>query len=59
MQKDLFWLSLEILNLYAPPVLKIESLHLKGSGEGWVTAEYDMLPRATQVRNIRDRNILK
>lgn len=31
----------------------------KGSGEGWVTAEYDMLPRATQVRNIRDRNILK
>ncbi len=31
----------------------------KGSGEGWVTAEYDMLPRATLTRNTRDRNILK
>ena len=31
----------------------------KGSGEGWVTAEYDMLPRATLTRNVRDRNILK
>lgn len=31
----------------------------KGSGEGWVTAEYDMLPRATLTRNIRDRNLLK
>lgn len=27
----------------------------KGSGEGWVTAEYDMLPRSTATRNIRDR----
>jgi ribonuclease PH len=26
----------------------------KGTGEGWVTAEYSMLPRSTQVRNIRD-----
>lgn len=31
----------------------------KGSGEGWVTAEYDMLPRATLTRNTRDRNTLK
>ena len=31
----------------------------KGSGEGWVTAEYDMLPRATLTRNNRDRNILR
>ncbi len=31
----------------------------KGSGEGWVTAEYDMLPRATLTRNNRDRNTLK
>ncbi|NMA65884.1 MAG: ribonuclease PH [Clostridiaceae bacterium] len=31
----------------------------KGTGEGWVTAEYDMLPRATLNRNIRDRNILR
>lgn len=31
----------------------------KGSGEGWVTAEYSMLPRATQTRNRRDINKLK
>lgn len=31
----------------------------KGTGEGWVTAEYDMLPRATATRNNRDRNTLK
>jgi ribonuclease PH len=28
----------------------------KGSGEGWVTAEYAMLPRATQERTARERN---
>lgn len=27
---------------------------LKGSGKGWVTAEYSMLPRATGVRSIRE-----
>ncbi len=27
---------------------------LKGSGTGWVTAEYSMLPRATMTRNQRD-----
>jgi len=27
---------------------------MKGSGKGWVTAEYGMLPRATQVRNQRE-----
>lgn len=26
----------------------------KNSGEGWVTAEYSMLPRATETRNVRD-----
>ncbi|MGE4283549.1 MAG: ribonuclease PH [Clostridia bacterium] len=31
----------------------------KGLGEGWVTAEYAMLPRATQQRNMRDINRLK
>ncbi|MDD3393852.1 MAG: ribonuclease PH [Clostridia bacterium] len=31
----------------------------KGSGEGWITAEYAMLPRATQTRNKRDINKLK
>lgn len=27
---------------------------LKGSEEGWITAEYSLLPRATQVRNVRE-----
>jgi len=27
---------------------------LKGTKQGWITAEYSMLPRATQVRNIRE-----
>jgi len=31
----------------------------KGSGEGWVTAEYSMLPRATKVRNPRDISKLR
>ncbi|NTV88953.1 MAG: ribonuclease PH [Clostridiales bacterium] len=31
----------------------------KNSGEGWVTAEYSMLPRATRTRNSRDINKLK
>lgn len=31
----------------------------KGTGEGWVTAEYNMLPRSTQVRNVRDISKLK
>lgn len=29
--------------------------HLKDSGTGWVTAEYAMLPRATNTRNQRER----
>ncbi|TVX87215.1 ribonuclease PH [Paenibacillus agilis] len=29
---------------------------LKGQGKGWVTAEYSMLPRATQTRNQREAN---
>ncbi|ANE47130.1 ribonuclease PH [Paenibacillus swuensis] len=29
---------------------------MKGQGRGWVTAEYSMLPRATQVRNQREAN---
>lgn len=31
----------------------------KNSGEGWLTAEYSMLPRATKTRNQRDINKLK
>jgi len=29
---------------------------LRGSGEGWVTAEYAMLPRATDTRSVREVN---
>lgn len=32
---------------------------LKGQGRGWVTAEYSMLPRATQTRSPRDISKLK
>lgn len=32
---------------------------LVGTGRGWVTAEYSMLPRATQTRNSRDIQKLK
>ncbi len=28
--------------------------HLKGTGRGWVTAEYGMLPRSTATRKVRD-----
>src|SRR2546430_6751635 len=28
--------------------------HKKGTGEGWVTAEHSMLPRATQTRTARE-----
>jgi ribonuclease PH len=31
----------------------------KGTNEGWVTAEYAMLPRSTEVRNARDIQRLK
>lgn len=27
---------------------------MRGQGKGWITAEYSMLPRATEVRNIRE-----
>lgn len=30
---------------------------LRGSGQGWITAEYSMLPRATEHRNVRDVNM--
>src|SRR3989442_6005368 len=29
---------------------------LEGSGQGWVTAEYTMLPRATHTRSARERD---
>jgi ribonuclease PH len=32
---------------------------LKGTGEGWITCEYNMLPRSTQVRKSRDIAKLK
>lgn len=33
--------------------------HVLGTGRGWVTAEYSMLPRATSTRNQRDISRLK
>lgn len=27
---------------------------LRGKGSGWITAEYSMLPRATEIRNVRE-----
>lgn len=27
---------------------------MRGQGKGWITAEYSMLPRATETRNIRE-----
>ena len=33
--------------------------HVLGTGRGWVTAEYSMLPRATATRNQRDISRLK
>jgi len=33
--------------------------HVFGTGKGWVTAEYSMLPRATATRNQRDVSKLK
>jgi len=35
-------------------VLDMVPPHKKGSGEGWVTAEYGMLPRATHTRGDRE-----
>ena len=32
---------------------------LKGSGEGWITAEYNMIPRSTATRKVRDIARLK
>ena len=29
---------------------------LEGKGQGWVTAEYNMLPRATHTRSTRERD---
>ena len=31
-------------------------LFLEGKGQGWVTAEYNMLPRATHTRTARERD---
>ncbi len=31
-------------------------MHRRGTGRGWVTAEYAMLPRSTHERTVRERN---
>lgn len=33
--------------------------HVKGTGRGWVTAEYSMLPRSSSQRVVRERSTLK
>lgn len=33
--------------------------HVKGTGKGWVTAEYSMLPRSSRQRVVRERSTLK
>lgn len=33
--------------------------HLLGSGKGWITAEYSLLPRSTQQRTVRESSIGK
>ncbi len=33
--------------------------HLLGSGKGWITAEYSLLPRSTQERTVRESTIGK
>src|SRR3954465_12705720 len=35
-------------------VLERQPPHLKGTGKGWVTAEYGMLPRSTNTRTDRE-----
>ncbi|MFW9772542.1 MAG: ribonuclease PH [Candidatus Thorarchaeota archaeon] len=40
-------------------VLDFVPRFLADSGTGWITAEYNMLPRATQVRNSRERDRLR
>lgn len=32
---------------------------LRNSGSGWVTAEYSMLPRSTEKRTVRERNLAR
>ena len=34
-------------------VLERQPPHLKGTAQGWVTAEYGMLPRSTNTRTYR------
>ena len=39
----------------AATIEKKVPLFLRNSGTGWITAEYSMLPRSTEKRNIRER----
>jgi ribonuclease PH len=41
--------------IVAASVLDYVPRFLADTGTGWITAEYNMLPRATQVRNTRER----
>ncbi len=55
MRKVLYWLNLVIQKFFVLQV-SITQCHvfLKGKGQGWVTAEYGMLPRSTHTRSDRE-----
>jgi ribonuclease PH len=42
--------------LCAAPLEERVPAFLRGQGQGWVTAEYEMLPRSTNTRTSRDRD---
>ncbi len=45
--------------LCAATVLDTVPAWRRGSGEGWITAEYALLPRATRVRKVRDSQLVR
>ncbi|MFX0186854.1 MAG: ribonuclease PH [Candidatus Hodarchaeota archaeon] len=45
--------------IVAASVLETVPRFLADTGTGWITAEYSMLPRATQIRNSRERERVK
>ncbi len=45
--------------LVTASVLETVPRFLADTGTGWITAEYNMLPRATQIRNNRERERLR
>ncbi len=55
MRKVLYWLNLVIQKcLCTASIDNFSATFLKGQGQGWVTAEYGMLPRSTHTRTDRE-----